>query len=137
MPNMTDDVARRILDAVCIAIDHKPASAKTFSDEPFSDLTTYASWGQDANDSTKRVTTRTRAMLIAYLMFSGGRIPYSGIEVGGKWFRPDKWIAGALVKNGHALADDSEQVFVVTPHGWSLVAETLEMLSSGIGTTST
>lgn len=52
-----------------------------------------------------------------------------GIQIGEKWFRPDKWVAGALVKKGFFEVDKTAGEFVVTPAGWEFVAETLEMHS--------
>lgn len=46
----------------------------------------------------------------------------------GTYFRPDVLVAGALVKKGYLTVDESAQEFVVTPDGWSFVADTLEVL---------
>ncbi|MHA6685367.1 hypothetical protein [Mesorhizobium sp. A556] len=65
---------------------------------------------------------------MAYLVFSGGRIPLTGIQMDGTWFRPDVWVAGALVKRGYLLVDEAAGEFRVTPEGWAFVADTLEGL---------
>ncbi|MER9313538.1 hypothetical protein NKI51_30490 [Mesorhizobium australicum] len=67
---------------------------------------------------------------MAYLVFSDGRIPLRGIEMHGTFFRPDIWVAGALVKKGYLTVDESAEEFLVTQTGWAFVAETLE----GLGT---
>lgn len=125
MPDINVETARRILDALAVAVDGKPSSAKTFSPVPYSDLVTYEDWRQEDNDS-QAVTPRTRALLLAYLMLSGGRIPYAGIPVNGAWFRPDAWVAGSLVKLGYMTADDNTAAFTLTQSGWELAAEALE-----------
>ncbi|MDB5507112.1 MAG: hypothetical protein JWR75_1750 [Devosia sp.] len=124
MPELDVDTARRIVDAFAVAIDGKPASAKTFSPKPFADLITYKTWKQEANNSHE-ITTRSRGLLLAYLLMSGGHIPYSGVPVGGGWFRPDAWVAGSLVKLGYATADDEAKAFRVTLLGWKLAVDTL------------
>lgn len=125
MLEMEEETAKRIINAVAVAIDGKPSSAKTFASSPYQDLESYGQWAQEGNNS-KFDTTRTRALLISYLLFSGGRIPLLGIQMGEKWFRPDKWVAGALVKKGFFEVDEAAGEFVVTPTGWEYVAETLE-----------
>ncbi|MER8484481.1 hypothetical protein [Mesorhizobium sp. M1322] len=119
------DTAERIIDALAVAIDGKPSSAKSFNQFPYEDLADYGNWGQDNNDS-KRDTAHA-ALFMAYLVFSGGRIPLRGIEMHGTYFRPDVWVAGALVKKGYLAVDESAE-FVVTQDGWSFVADTLEVL---------
>lgn len=109
------------------AIDGKPSSAKSFNQYPYENLADYGNWGQDNNDS-KNDTPRTRALFMAYLVFSGGRIPLRGIEMHGTFFRPDVWVAGALVKKGYLTVDESSGEFLVTQNGWAFVAETLEGL---------
>ncbi|UWU19601.1 hypothetical protein N2599_36905 (plasmid) [Rhizobium sullae] len=127
MLDIEKDTAKRIIDALAVAIDGKPSSAKSFNQFPYEDLADYGNWGQDNNDS-KRDTPRTGALFMAYLVFSGGRIPLRGIEMHGTYFRPDVWVAGALVKKGYLTVDESAQEFVVTQDGWGFVADTLEGL---------
>jgi hypothetical protein len=83
MLDIEKDTARRIIDALAVAIDGKASSA-------------------DA--------------------------PRCGIEMHGTYFRPDVWVAGALVKKGYLTVDESAQELVVTQDGWSFVADTLEVL---------
>ena len=127
MLDIDKDTAKRIIDALAVAIDGKPSSAKSFNQFPYEDLADYGHWGQDNNDS-KRDTPRTRALFMAYLIFSGGRIPLRGIGMHGTYFRPDVWVAGALVKKGYLTVDESAHEFVVSPDGWRFVADTLESL---------
>lgn len=127
MLDIDKETASRIIDALAIAIDGKRSSAKTFNSAPYGSLAVYGNWGQDQNDS-KNDTTRTRALLLAYLIFSGGRIPLTGIEMDGAYFRPDVWVAGALVKKGYLVVDEAQNEFRVSLEGWELVAETLEAL---------
>ncbi|MER9064852.1 hypothetical protein [Mesorhizobium sp. M0698] len=127
MLDIDRETASRIIDALALAIDKKPSSAKPFSSAPYDSLAVYGDWGQDNNDS-KNDTTRTRALFLSYLIFSGGRIPLRGIEMDGTWHRPDIWVAGALVKKGHLVVDDDAGEFHVTPEGWAFVADTLEGL---------
>ncbi|MDX1115863.1 hypothetical protein I0J99_24000 (plasmid) [Sinorhizobium meliloti] len=101
--------------------------SKSFNQLPYEDLADYGNWGQDNNDS-KRDTPRTRALFMAYLVSSGGRIPLRGIEMHGTYFWPDVWVGGALVKKGYLAVDESAQEFVVTQDGWGFVADTLEIL---------
>ncbi|TBH09915.1 hypothetical protein [Rhizobium leguminosarum] len=128
MLNLNEAAARRIVDAIAIAIDGKPSSAKTFSAAPFTELTDFTSWGQQNNDSNND-TKRTDALTVAYLLFSGGRIPLSGIEMHGTYFRPDKWIIGALVKKGRAEPDASGKNILFTQTGWEWMAGILEGLA--------
>lgn len=125
MINLNEATARRIIDAIANAIDGKPASAKTFSSDAFTDLADFESWGQANNDSIND-TNRTDALTVAYLLFSGGSIPLSGISMSGTYFRPDKWIIGALVKKGRAAVDESGQNVVFTQLGWNWMAGVLE-----------
>lgn len=118
MLDIEKDTAKRIIDALAVAIDGKPSWAKSFNQFPYEDLADYGNWGQDNNDS-KTDTPRTRALFMAYLVFSGGRIPLRGIEMHGTYFRPDVWVAGALVKKGYLTVDESAQEFVVTQDGWA------------------
>ncbi|MER8845790.1 hypothetical protein [Mesorhizobium australicum] len=129
MLDLEKDTAKRIIDALAFAIDGKKSSAKSFEPYPYENLADYGNWGQDNNDS-KNDTPRTKALLLSYLILSGGRIPLRGIELHGAWFRPDKWVAGALVKKGYVTVDESAGVFLVTASGWAFVAETLEALSN-------
>ncbi|MER9435828.1 hypothetical protein [Mesorhizobium sp. M0618] len=127
MLDIEKDTAKRIIDAIAMSIDGKPSSAKSFDSYPYENLADYGNWGQDNNDS-KHDTPRTRALFLSYLVFAGGRIPLRGIEMHGTWFRPDKWVAGALVKKGYLTVDESVGEFLVTQDGWAFVAETLEGL---------
>ncbi|MER9456574.1 hypothetical protein [Mesorhizobium sp. M0478] len=127
MLDIERDTATRIIDAIAVAIDGKPSPAKSFNQFPYENLADYGNWGQDNNDS-KNDTPRTRALFMAYLIFSGGRIPLRGIEMHGTFFRPDVWVAGALVKKGYLTVDESAGEFLVTQAGWAFVAETLEGL---------
>ncbi|ESX02349.1 hypothetical protein NKJ16_29440 [Mesorhizobium sp. M0179] len=97
MLDIERDTATRIIDAIAVAIDGKIPSSKSFNQFPYENLADYGNWSQDNNDS-KNNTPRTRALFMAYLIFSGGRIPLRGIEMHGTFFRPDVWVAGALVK---------------------------------------
>lgn len=90
---------------------------KSFNSTPYDDLADYGNWGQDSNDSTND-TPRTRALFGAYLVLSGGRIPLRGIEIQGAWFRPDQWVAGALMKKGYLIVDEGAGEFIVTREGW-------------------
>jgi hypothetical protein len=128
MLDIDKDTASRIIDAIAMAIDGKKSSAKTFSPTPYESLAVYGNWGQDHNDS-KNDTPRTRALLLAYLIFSGGRIPLTGVEMDGVYFRPDVWVAGALVKKGYLIVDEAAGEFRVTPAGWLFVAESLEAIT--------
>lgn len=128
MLDIDRETASRIIDALAVAIDGKKSSAKTFSPTPYESLAVYGNWGQDHND-LKNDTNRTRALLMAYLVFSGGRIPLTGIEMDGTYFRPDVWVAGALVKKGYLVVDEPAGEFRVTPEGWEFVAESLEALA--------
>lgn len=128
MLDINEETARRIIDAIAIAIDHKPSSAKTFSPGPFTELEEFTSWGQQNNNSLND-TTRTDALTVAYLLFSGGRISLQGIEMNGVWFRPDKWIVGALVKKGRARVDEASKEVVFTQEGWEWMAGVLEALN--------
>ncbi|MBK5567417.1 hypothetical protein [Ensifer sp. SSB1] len=128
MLDLDEATARRIIDAVANAIDGKDASAKTFGGTPFDLLSEFDAWGQ-GNNNSKNDTTRTDALTIAYLLFTGGRIPLTGIQMDGVWFRPDKWIIGALVKKGRAIIDEQKQEIALTAAGWSWVAGVLEALS--------
>lgn len=124
---MNEATMRRLIDAVAVAIDGKRSSAKTFSPAPFTDLKDFASWGQDDNDSNND-TTRTDALTVAYLLISGGRIPLQGIQLQGAYFRPDKWIIGALVKKGRAQIDPNLGEVVFTQQGWEWMAGIIENL---------
>ena len=127
MLDIEKDTAKRIIDALAVAIDGKPSSAKSFDQYPYENLADYGNWGQDNNDA-KNDTPRTRALFMAYLVFSGGRIHLRGIEMHGTFFRPDVWVAGALVKKGYLTVDEIAGDFVVTREGWEFVAQTLEGL---------
>lgn len=127
MLRMSEATARRIIDAIAMAIDGKPSSAKTFAPAPFSEMAEFDAWGQQSNNSLTE-TTRTDALTVAYLLLSGGRIPLQGIEVQGAFFRPDKWIIGALVKKNRVTIDTSAKEAVFTPQGWEWIAEVLEAL---------
>lgn len=127
MLNIDQETASRIMDALGRIIDGKPASAKTFSPVPFDDLAIYENWGQDQNNATKD-TARTRALFMAYLVFSGGRIPMTGIPMIETYFRPDAWVIGALEKQGYLIVDEAVGEFQVSAKGWEFVAQTLEKL---------
>ncbi|WP_438749997.1 hypothetical protein [Pararhizobium sp. O133] len=129
MLDMNESTARRIIDAIAVAIDGKPSSAKTFAPAPFTELADFDSWGQQNNNSLND-TTRTDALTVAYLLLSGGRIPLQGIQVQGAFFRPDKWIVGALVKKGRAQVDASGKYVVFTQDGWDWMAGILEKLKT-------
>jgi hypothetical protein len=47
----------------------------------------------------------------------------------GVYFRPDVWVAGALVKKGYLIVDEAAGEFRVTPAGWLFVAESLEAIT--------
>lgn len=127
MLDIKTNTAKRIIDALAIAIDDKPSSAKSFNQPPYEDLAHYGNWGQGNNDS-KSDTPRTRALFLVYLVFSGGRIPLGAFEMQGSYSRPEFWVASALVKKGYLTVDESAQEFVVTRAGWNFVADTLEVL---------
>ena len=126
MLDIEKDTATRIIDALAVAIDGKPSSAKSSTNSPTRTSPTTATGVKTT--MTRRGTPRTPALFMAYLVFSGGRIPLRGIEMHGTYFRPDVWVAGALVKKGYLTVDESAQEFVVTQDGWSFVADTLEVL---------
>lgn len=128
MLDLNEPTARRIIDAIAITIDGKPSSAKTFSDGPFTELSDFNAWDQQQNNSLND-TKRTDALTVAYLLFSGGRLPLQGIEMRGSWFRPDKWIVGALVKKGRAVIDQTSNEVVFTQTGWEWMAGVLEGLA--------
>lgn len=127
MLDLSETNARLIIDAITMAIDGKPASAKTFSTAPFTELSDFGHWGQEHNNSA-RDTTRTDALTIAYLIFSRGRIPLKGIQMSDSWSRPERWIIGALIKKGRARVDESGEAIVVTDEGWAWVADILQSL---------
>ncbi len=127
MPDTGKETVSRIIDAMSRLIDGKDASAKTFQDEPFGALAEFESWGQDENDS-QNDTPRTRALFLAYVVLSGGRIPLTGIALDDGYFRPDLWVAGALVKKGYMIVDHAAGELRATAKGWNFVAETLEGL---------
>jgi hypothetical protein len=127
MLDLNEKTARRIIDAVALAIDGKPASAKTFSDKPFIELSDLGAWGQQENNSIND-TTRTDALSVAYLLLSGGRIPLQGIAVDGAYLRPDKWVVGALVKKGRAEEDKTTSELVLTSNGWEWIAGVLAQM---------
>ncbi|TPI58640.1 hypothetical protein FJ417_18630 [Mesorhizobium sp. B3-1-7] len=128
MLNIDKETAAKIIDALAVAIDGKPSSAKTFSASPFTGLADYGDWGQQNNDATQD-TPRTIALFLSYLIFSGGRIPLIGIQMQDTWFRPDVWVVGALEKRGYLTVDESSGYFLVTSEGWSLVANALGELN--------
>ncbi|MBM2715346.1 hypothetical protein JQK88_29900 [Mesorhizobium caraganae] len=99
MLDIEQESAKRIIDALAVAIDGEKSSAMSFDPYPYENLADYGNWGRDNNDS-KNDTPRTRALFMSYLVFSGGRIPLRGIEMHGTSFRPDKGVAGALMKKG-------------------------------------
>ncbi|RWH61333.1 MAG: hypothetical protein EOQ83_21575 [Mesorhizobium sp.] len=128
MLNTDKKTASQIIDAIAKAITGKPSSAKTFEQDPFESFADYGDWNQQNNNSVQD-TSRTIALFISYLIFSGGRIPLIGIQMQDTWFRPDVYVAGALVKRGHLIVDEPAGDFVVTPKGWSLVAKALQELA--------
>jgi hypothetical protein len=125
MLHISEQTARRIIDALAIAIDGKPSSAKTFSAEPFEEIPDL-SWWEDYTPPND--TSRTEALTVAYLLFSGGRIPLQGLQMRDAFFRPDRWIVGALVKKGRATIDNTNSEIVFTQAGWDWVADVLQNL---------
>ncbi|MBD9454049.1 hypothetical protein IB244_21290 [Rhizobium sp. RHZ02] len=123
---MNEQTARRIIDAIAVAIDGKPSSAKTFSEEPFIGDPDLHWWKQY---EPPKDTNRTEALTIAYLLFSGGRIPLRGVQMRGAYFRPDKWLVGAFLKKGHASIDETSNEIVFTQAGWEWVAGILQGLA--------
>ena len=117
--------AERLIDACTLLVDQKVASAKTFGISPFSDLGNWDAWGQSSNDAVN-LTPRTKGYLLAYVLLSGGSIPMVGLRLADAWFRPDIWVMGALVKFGMFEARDDEGRFVLTPAGWTALAELME-----------
>lgn len=87
-----------------MAIDKKPSSAKTFQKAPFTDEADLSWWTRYDKPMDTR---RTEALTIAYLIFSGGRIPMQGIRMQDAYFRPDQYIVGAFLKNGRFHHDES------------------------------
>ncbi len=126
MLQLNEQTARRIIDALAMAIDGKPSSAKTFSAEPFREIPDL-SWWKDYRPPND--TTRTEALTLAYLLFSGGRIPLQGLQIRNAFFRPDKWIIGAMVKKGRASIDEEKNEIVFTQTGWDWVADVLHGLA--------
>ncbi|RWO81033.1 hypothetical protein [Mesorhizobium sp.] len=127
MLDIPKETAARIVDAIAMAIDGKPCSAECFNPSPYVNLADYDNWGRD-NSASKNVALRTRALLVAYIVFSGGRIPLRGIEMQGTYFRPEAEVAGILVNKGYLTVNESSGEFLVTQSGWAFVAEALERL---------
>lgn len=119
--------AEAIINALALKIDGKPSSSKPFSEVPYDGLSSYDNWGQSHNDS-KNDTPRTKALLTAYVMFCGGRIPLRGIPLVQGYIRPDLWVAGALVKKGYWTVDTEAEEFVMTQQGWEFLAGALSDL---------
>ncbi len=116
-----------IIDRTCRAVDGKVSSSKPFSQIPFDDFADYIDWGKDNNDS-QNDTNRTRALFLSYVLLNGSRIPMQGTRTLDGWVRPDKWVAGALVKKGYLRVDLAANELVVTVSGWTFLADTVERL---------
>lgn len=125
MIDLNEPTARRILDALALAIDNKPASAKTFQNSPFTEAADLSWWEKYDNPMDTR---RTEALTIAYLVFSGGRIPKQGIQLAGAYFRPDQYIVGAFLKNGRFRHDEVTDELLFTQEGWSWLAGVFERM---------
>ncbi|PTM90139.1 hypothetical protein [Mycoplana dimorpha] len=125
---VTKGTAVRIIDALALAIDKKRASAKTFDGRP-ADPGRFGNW-QDAKYSTTQDTPRTRALLLAYAMFSGGKLPKEGIRIDDHWFHPDIWVMKAMLNKGYMIENAQGSHFELTETGWSFIAETVEGLAS-------
>lgn len=123
---LSKDTAVRIIDALALSIDKKPASAKTFASKP-ADETSFENW-QNASYATKQDSTRTKALVLAYTMFSGGKLPKEGIRIDGAWFHPDIWVVKAMLNNEYLVEAVDGAHFELTSKGWALIAETLEGL---------
>lgn len=119
---LTQSQAEQLIDACCLKWQGKEASAKTFRNLPFNDLQAWSDWHQEENDAT-RLTERTRGMLVAYALLSGGSLPFVGVQLADAWFRPDAWVMGALVKLGLFIPLHDEGRFELTPRGWSVLCE--------------
>ncbi len=128
MATIDAETGLKILHAACVAIDGKAASTFKPETEPYSHRT-FADFKQQTNDSTATPTTRTKAMLLAFTLYSAGRIPYEGVKTGDRWLVLDDWVAGALVKWHYAVPDDDARALIVTPKGWQLIASTLEAMA--------
>jgi len=126
MIDVNEPTARRIIDALALAIDQKPSSAKTFQKGPFTGEADLSWWEKYDKPMD---TPRTEALTIAYLLFSGGRIPTRGIEIDGAYFRPDQYIVGAFIKNGRFRHDEDAEELIFTQHGWTWLAGVLEDLN--------
>jgi hypothetical protein len=118
--------ATRIIEALSWRIDKKPASAKTFDDKP-SGNDIYDGF-DDAAYATKRDSDRTKAFMLAYAVFSGGRIPKAGIQIADAWFHPDIWVIKAMLNKGYMVETDGGTAVELTEGGWSLIAEAVEGL---------
>ncbi|MHA6685366.1 hypothetical protein [Mesorhizobium sp. A556] len=46
MLDVEKETASTIIDALAVAIDNKPSSAKTFSSVPYESLAVYGNWGK-------------------------------------------------------------------------------------------
>jgi hypothetical protein len=125
MLNINEATARRIIDALARAIDGKPSSAKTFQKAPFTQQSDLSWWEQYAAPNDTR---RTEALTVAYLFFSGGRIPVQGIQMQDAYFRPDQYIVGAFLKNGRFQIDEATNQLVFTQTGWDWMAGVLETM---------
>jgi hypothetical protein len=123
--DLKEATARRIIDTIASAIDKKPSSAKTFKKGPFTEQADLSWWDEYnlPND-----TPRTEALTIAYLLFSGGRIPLQGIQMQDAYFRPDQYIVGAFLKNGRFRHDEDADELVFTQQGWEWMAGVLEQI---------
>jgi hypothetical protein len=123
MIDINQATARRIIDALAMAIDKKPSSAKTFQKTPFTEQADLSWWSQYKKPLD---TPRTEALTIAYLLFSGGRFPMKGMQMQDAYFRPDQYIVGAFLKNGRFQRDEATDDLVFTEEGWSWMAGVLE-----------
>ncbi|MDW9812848.1 hypothetical protein [Sinorhizobium meliloti] len=129
MSRIEKETATRIIDALALRIDKKTASAKTFANTPSTEFDVYDNW-QDSAYATRQDTTRTKALVLAYTIFSGGRISKEGIKMGSVWFRPDVWIIKAMIQKGYLKESTPPTHFELTETGWRFVADVVEGLNS-------
>ncbi|MCD2183668.1 hypothetical protein [Rhizobium sp. GN54] len=128
---LTREIAVRIIDALAIAIDGKSASAKTFNCKP-ADVAKFDNW-QDALYSTSQDTPRTRALVLAYALLSGGKLAKGGFQIDGHWFHPDIWVVKTMLNKGYMIENADGSHFELTESGWSLIADTIEGLAQSRG----
>lgn len=96
--------AKALLDAICLEIDGKPASAKTTGRKPFSECASRDWWF--AADKMHASTNRVRALLTSYVQIGGDRFPMTGIPLSDGYLRPDRTVMRILVDQGRVNIAD-------------------------------